>query len=224
MRKLFELGGLVAAVVLVAFGIGAVVIGVQGRDTVGHSLAQEQIVGTPDMTPSAIAAEAQKAGLRNVDLPTVAVAGEKIDTGDKARAFASYMRIHALEATGGLTYAQMGQYAARPGTPVKLTDGQGGTGDLRYALLDSSTKQPVANGKRNVWVTETALTTALNTSYMAAQTALFGIVVGIALLLSGIGFAILAIGGALRSPDALPAFLRRPGRDAPPRSTPLPSA
>ena len=50
-------------------------------------------------------------------------------------------------------------------------------------------------------MTETALTTALNTSYMAEQLANFGIVVGIALLLSGIGFGVLTIGGALkRSP------------------------
>jgi hypothetical protein len=41
-------------------------------------------------------------------------------------------------------------------------------------------------------VTETALTTALNTSYMADKLGLFGIVVGVALLLSGIGFIILA--------------------------------
>ena len=40
--------------------------------------------------------------------------------------------------------------------------------------------------------------TALNTSYMAEQLAIFGIVVGVALLLSGIGFLILAAGGALR--------------------------
>ena len=53
------------------------------------------------------------------------------------------------------------------------------------------------NGRRDLWVTYTALTTALNTSYMASQIALFGLVVGIALLLSGIGFLILAIGGAL---------------------------
>ena len=32
-----------------------------------------------------------------VDLPTVAVAGETINSGPRARAFASYMRIHALE-------------------------------------------------------------------------------------------------------------------------------
>ena len=34
------------------------------------------------------------------------------------------------------------------------------------------------------------------------QRVVFGVVVGIALLLSGFGFAILAIGGALRNPDS----------------------
>ena len=45
----------------------------------------------------------------------------------------------------------------------------------------------------NVWVTETALSTALNVSYMATQLALFSLVVGIALLLSGVGFIVLAL-------------------------------
>ena len=51
-------------------------------------------------------------------------------------------------------------------------------------------------------MTATALTTALNMSYMAEQLALFGIVVGFALLLSGIGFLVLALGGALRHREA----------------------
>ena len=41
-------------------------------------------------------------------------------------------------------------------------------------------------------MTETALTTALNMSFMAEQLALFGVVVGVALLLAGIGFVLLA--------------------------------
>jgi hypothetical protein len=40
-------------------------------------------------------------------------------------------------------------------------------------------------------VTETALTTALNMSYMADQLSLFSIVIGVALLLTGIGFVVL---------------------------------
>ena len=62
--------------------------------------------------------------------------------------------------------------------------------------------RPVENGLRNMWVTETALATALNMSYMAEQLSLFGIVVGVALLLTGIGFLVLAIGGALRRTEA----------------------
>ena len=152
------------------------------------------------MTPAGIKVEAQKAGLpATLALPTVSVAGKSINNGARARAFASYMRIHTLEATGDLTYAQMGRYTAKPGTPAKFTDGHGGTNIDTYAAVDPNTKQPVANGLRDLWVTETALTTALNTSYMAEQLSLFGIVVGIALLLAGIGFAILAIGGALRT-------------------------
>jgi hypothetical protein len=51
-------------------------------------------------------------------------------------------------------------------------------------------------------VTETSLSTALNLSYMAEQLALFGIVVGIALILTGVGFIVLALGGALRHFEA----------------------
>jgi hypothetical protein len=120
------------------------------------------------------------------------------------------MRIHSLEATQGLPYAQMGRYQALPNAPKQFTDGIGGTNDTKYAAIDPTTKQPVDNGRRNVWVTETALSTALNASYMADRIALFGLVVGIALLLSGFGFAILAIGGALRNPQTAFAFLRKP--------------
>jgi hypothetical protein len=216
MRKAFEIGGVVAAAVLVAFGVAAIIMGFGGHSTVVDSLKQEKIVGSPDMTPAAIKAEAKEAGLdvSKIDFPTMAVANKNIDTGARAHAFAGYMRIHALEATQGLTYAEMGRFQAKPDAPKAATDGIGGTNDIKYAITDPTTKQPVDNGRRNVWVTETALTTALNASYMANQISLFGIVVGIALLLSGIGFAILAIGGALRNPDSALAFRRKPAAAA----------
>lgn len=189
IRKALELGGLVAGAILVAFGIGALVLGLGGRSTVMSSLKQEQIVGSPDMNRTAIAAEAKQAGLpASIKLPTCDVAGKAIDTGSKARCFASYMRIHALEATGGLPYSQVPRFASADGK---------GTSDPAKAQRGPS-GQPLDNPARTLWVTETALSTALNTSYMAEQTATFGIVVGIALLLSGLGFAILAVGGALR--------------------------
>jgi hypothetical protein len=204
MRKALEIGGLIAAVVLIAFGIGAIVLSINGHNTVNSTLQREQIVGTPDMTPSAIKAEAKQAGLpADLPYPTTSVAGKKINTGDKAREFAGYMRIHTLEATGGLTYAQMGRYQALPTAAKKVTDGLGGTNDPKYAVIDPKTKQPVDNARRNIWVTETALTTALNTSFMAEQLARFGLVVGVALLLSGVGFGILALAGALRSESSM---------------------
>jgi hypothetical protein len=133
------------------------------------------------------------------------------------------MQIHALEATGGFVYSQMGQYAAKPGTPKSQLSPGGGTSNPQYAQLDPKTSQPVSNSARNVWITETALTTALNTSYMASQLALFAIVVGVALLLSGFGFAILAIGGALRPPERQPDAVvgtRAPTLAGPPAAVP----
>jgi hypothetical protein len=86
----------------------------------------------------------------------------------------------------------MGRFTAKPDAPKAELAVGGGTDNPQFALIDAASKQPVANGARNLWVTETALTTALNTSYMADRLGLFGIVVGIALLLSGIGFTVLA--------------------------------
>ena len=47
MRKRFEIGGFIAAAVLIAFGIGAIGMGLNARSTVNNTLSQEQIVGTP---------------------------------------------------------------------------------------------------------------------------------------------------------------------------------
>jgi hypothetical protein len=185
--KFFNWGGVAAAVVLIAFGIGALVMGVSGRDTVRDNIKAEQIVGTPDMTPSAIKAEAKASGLNvsRLTIPGKSVAGLKIDTGDRARTFAQYMRIHTLEATKGQVYAEMGRYLTKSGKP---------TDDEKAAATDPTTGKPVTNGARDIWVTETALTTALNTSYFAENVAMFAIVMGVALLLTGIGFLLLALG------------------------------
>ena len=198
-KKFFEWGGIIASVILVAFGITSIVLGVNGRDTVRTNLGQEAIVGSPDMTPSAIKQEAREAKLpASISLPTCSVAGQSINTGDEARCFAQYMRIHALEATGGYTYAQMGRFQAKPDAPKSALAKGGGTDDPKYALFDPKSQGPMANGARNVWVTETALTTALNTSFMAERISLFSVVVGMALLLAGIGFGVLTLGGALK--------------------------
>ena len=175
-------------------------MGVTGHSTVRSSIKQEKIVGSGDMTPAAIAQEAKDAKLpASITLPTCSVANQAITNGDQARCFARYMRIHTLEATGGYTYSQMGRFQAKPNTPKSELAVGGGTSNDKWAVLANG--RPADNGLRNLWVTETALTTALNTSYMADRLSVFGLVMGIALLLSGIGFGVLAVGGALRSPE-----------------------
>ena len=192
MKRIFEFGGIAASIVLIAFGIGSLVLSIDARNTVGDELTREFIVGSPDMSPAEIRKAVQEAGLTNVPIPSCDVAEKEIKTGADARCFAQYMRIHALESSGGATYAQMGRFvsAEDPNDPR-------GTSDEAAAAKDESGK-PVSNAARNTWVTETALSTALTMSYMAEQIALFGIVVGLALLLSGIGFLVLTLGGAIR--------------------------
>jgi hypothetical protein len=184
---LLELGGVVAGVILIAFGIGSLVLGLDARSTVREELKRELIVGSNDMNPEATEQAVAEAGLRDVPIPSCDVAEKPIETGSDARCFAQYMRIHALESSGGNTYAQMGRFvaAADPSDPK-------GTSDEAAAAKDEEGK-PISNAARNSWVTATALSTALNTSYMAEQIGLFSVVVGIALLLSGIGFLILAL-------------------------------
>jgi len=161
MRKLFQYGGIAASVILIAFGIGAVYMGVDGRGYVRDNLAAEKIVGTEDST----------------------IPGQLVDTGAKAQAFAKVMRTHTLESTGGKTYSEMGRFLTADGKD---------TNDEAAAAKDEAGK-PVENGLRNLWVTETALTTALNTAYFAEQVSLFAIVMGIAMLLAGGGFGVLTI-------------------------------
>jgi preprotein translocase subunit Sss1 len=172
VSKLFRYGGIAASIVLIAFGLGSVVVAVDGRDQVRRDLAREQIVGTPDST----------------------IPNQKVDTGSEAKAFADVMRKHTLEATGGQTYSEMGRFLDAAGKP---------TNDEKAAATDPKSGRPVDNPLRNMWVTATALTTALNTAYFAESVANFAIVVGAALLLVGVGFLVLTL-MALRRPATAP--------------------
>jgi hypothetical protein len=173
MKQVFAYGGIAASVILIAFGIGAIAIGIDGRNDVRDAIAEQNITATPD------AAE-----LTNGDLQP----GQAIRTGAQAKAFADIMEHHALESTQGKRYAEMGRFLTADGKE---------TSDEALAAKDPKTGRPVENGLRNLWVTETALTTALNTSFFAERVAMFSIVMGAALLLTGIGFLVLTLGGAL---------------------------
>ncbi|MDA0164957.1 hypothetical protein OM076_32100 [Solirubrobacter ginsenosidimutans] len=184
MRKPLQYGGIAASIVLIAFGIGAIFTGFDGRSQVRTDLAAEQIVGTDDST----------------------IPGQLVDTGSEAQAFAAIMRHHTLEATAGKTYSQMGQYLDAKGNP---------TDDKALAAVDPQTKKPVANQARQIWVTEIALTTALNTAFFAERVATFAIVMGFALLLSGIGFAVLTLAALI------PAGARKRERSATAAAVPV---
>src|SRR3954452_9948473 len=185
MTKLLQYGGIAASTILIAFGAGALFMGVNGRAEVRDNLKREQIVGTPDMAKS--------------------VANKKVVTGAQAQDFAKGMRKHTLEATGGQTYSQMGQFLDKAGKP---------TSDEKLAAIDPKTQKPVSNPARQIWVTETALTTALNTAFFAESVAMFAIVMGVALLLVGVGFLVLTL-IALRRPAAAPESRWSASRAAP---------
>ena len=172
MRKWFAYGGIAASIVLVAFGIGAIGLGAWGLNEVRDSIAAQKITATPD------AAELTGGALQP---------GQEIKTGADARHFATIMEHHALESTGGKRYAEMGRFLTPEGKD---------TSDEALAAKTPDGR-PVENGLRNLWVTETALSTALNMAFFSERVAVFSIVMGIALLLTGIGFLVLTIGGAL---------------------------
>jgi hypothetical protein len=170
MTGLARKGGIAASIILIAFGIAAVVIGAAGRETVRNDLAREQIVGTPDST----------------------IPGQTVDTGGEAKEFAAVMREHTLEATGGLTYAEMDRFLDESGKP---------TSDEAAAAKDPKSGEPVENAARNIWISSTAFQSALNTAYFAENVALFVMAMGGALLLVGIGFLVLTF-RLLKNPRA----------------------
>ncbi|HEX5028097.1 MAG TPA: hypothetical protein VFV56_04715 [Gaiellaceae bacterium] len=168
-----RVGGYISGGLLIVLGIAVIVLGIWGFNFTRDHIAREGISFGPIEDP-AVAEHAPD------------WAGEPVDTGRKALAQAEIMREHTLSSTQGLTYAEMGRYqsAANPDDPK-------GTNDEAEAAKDDS-GQPISNGARNIWVTETALATALDMGFMSEMLAIFSIVVGIALLLTGIGLAILA--------------------------------
>jgi hypothetical protein len=183
-KKVFATGGFIASFVLVGIGIAAAIIGYNGREEVRDALREENIVAPADSS----------------------IPGQLVDTGAEAKAQAEIMRHHQLESSQGLTYAEMGRFATPDGNPK-------GTNDAAAALKDDK-GNPVANSVRNTWVTETALTTSLNTAYFAEQVGLFSMVMGLALILGGIGFAVLTAGTLWQPAIHLPALHRDGEPDA----------
>ena len=155
--------GIAASIVLIAFGIGAIYMGIDGRDHVRNDLAASRSSAPPDSThPRPEGRHRQRGpGLRQ----------------GHAQAHPRGHRRPDLRPDGPLPRAR------RQGRPTTRSP----------PPIDPKTGKPVENGLRNMWVNETALSTALNTAYFAESVATFAIVMGIALLLAGLGFAVLTL-------------------------------
>jgi len=117
-----------------------------------------------------------------IGTPDSEIPGELVDSGSEAEKFADVIRKHTLEATGGQTYSQMPRFLDADGKPVD---------DEAQAAKDPETGQPTPNPARDIWISSTAFRTALSTAYFAESVATFAIVMGSALLLTGIGFLVL---------------------------------
>jgi hypothetical protein len=180
--NILRYSGIIASVILIAFGVGSLYMGIDGRNEVRSTLAAEKIVGTPDSTIRA---------RRSTRAPRPAPSPMSCASTRSRRPAGRPTRRWTASSTP-------------TGKP---------TSDEAAAAKDPKTGAPVENGARNIWVTETALSTALNTAFFAENVATFAIVMGIALLLVGIGFLVLA-SSALR-----PAAAKSPetvaGRGAP---------
>ena len=213
MRKAFEIGGIVTAAVLIAFGVVAIVMGVNGRNTVNNSLSHEYIVAGADMTPSAIKAEAQKAGIASA-VSSVADDGHRQPDDRHRRRGAGDGAVHAHpRARGdGWLHLRPDGHLHGEARDAEVPAGVGRRYQQReFAAIDPTTKQPVQNGARQVWISETALTNALNMSYHGnASSACSGSWSGSHSSSAGLGFGILAVGGALRNPETAVKFVRRP--------------
>lgn len=192
LRKLFWAGGLVAGALLIVAGALWVWQGVAARDEVQTTISREQIVGSPDMSPEVIKQAIAESGVKIDNVPTCDVADEPITTGDEARCFAQYMRVHALEGTGGKTFAQMGRFLDADGNDAFTEED---------AAKDPKTGRPVSNPARELWVTQRALATGLELAFVGERVSLFSIATGSLFIVIGIGLLVmLLVGGVLGNP------------------------
>jgi len=123
-KKLFEFGGYTAAAILVAFGIAALVLGVNGRTEVRTDVKREQVVGEPDMNKTAILAEAKQAKLPAsilATLPTCNVADKAVQVFggygylDETRVSMHFRDARILRIGGGTDEVQLEILAKRMG-------------------------------------------------------------------------------------------------------------
>ena len=178
MKKAFPI---LLIVIGVAFAIGGVFTVVRGLDA--RNQVQTELAAAKITTPE------------DASIPNAAVT-------DKATAesMANIIDHHAMEATGGLTYSEMGRFATPDADPA-------GTNDSAAAAKDAAGK-PLPNNARNTAFQASMLRTSLFSSIMAFEIAT--LVVGLGIMLAAIGIAIGGTGIAFAG-LAIPAVGQRAG-------------
>jgi len=162
MKKAFPIALMVLGLVLVGAGIYTTSRGFQAKDDVKTELVAQNIT-TPD----------------DASMP-----GVQVNSAATAESMARVINHHALEASGGLTYSELGRFAAADGNTA-------GTNDATKATLDAAGK-PVANPIRNTAFQASALETSLWSSVLAFNVA--DLVVGLGLMIAFLGLAIGGVG------------------------------
>lgn len=159
---------LFAAVAFVAAGLYTVVRGFDAKSDVHTQLVAEEIVTSEDAA-----------------IPNVPVTDHKT-----AHAQADAIQVHTLEATGGLTYAQMGRYMS-----AANRDDPAGTSDEAQALKDDS-GNPVPNPLRQVAFQGAMLRSALLSAALAWHVA--DLAIGVGAFIAGVGVLALIMLALLR--------------------------
>ena len=171
--KLAKIGGYVKGGVLIAFGIAVIALGIYGFMFTRDSIKDEGITFGPATDP-AVQEHAEK------------WAGEPVETGSQALAFAEIMREHTLESHRRADVCGDG---ALPGR----REPRGPGGDERRGRGREGRERPTGLERRPRHLGDGDRAHDRAQRRVHGRDALhFGIVVGIALLLAGIGFVILA--------------------------------
>ena len=126
------------------------------------------------------------------------IPGVLVNSPATAESMAEIIGHHALDASEGLTYSEMGRFMSTDGSAA-------GTNDADAAVKDAN-GNPVNNPVRNVAFQASALRTSLYTSVMAFNVA--DLVVGLGLMIIVLGIAVGGLGVALGG-LAIPALAKK---------------
>jgi len=174
MKKAFPIVLMVLGLVFLAAGAYTVLRGFDAKNQVRDELVAQRIT-TPE----------------DASIPNA-----RVDDAATAESMAEIIDVHALEATDGRTYAEMGRFLTADGTD---------TNDEAAALKDENGR-PVANPLRNTAFQASTLRTSLYTSVMAFNVS--DLVIGLGLMIGVLGLAVGGLGVALAG-LAIPAFARK---------------